>query len=99
MEAEKIAEKLRDNLKKYDDFEGLYLYGSHVKEKANKYSDIDIAAIFKKDETYNNEILEEAWDLEIENDVIIDFHRVTPADLEINYIYSNEIKKGIYYAR
>jgi len=98
-EVKKIAEELRDKLKEYEDFEGLYLYGSQAKETAAPESDIDIAGIFKYNHNYDLDLNSKIYDLELEYDVLIDFHSVTPDELRKNYIYQNEIKKGIYYAR
>lgn len=33
----------------FDDFEGMYLYGSQARGDFNKDSDIDIAAVFKEE--------------------------------------------------
>lgn len=99
LEARKIAKKLRDKLKEYDDFVGLYLYGSYAKGTQTEQSDIDIAAIFNMDRTYDKSVNEKVYDVDLEYDIVIDFHRVTPDYLKIDYIYDREIKKGIYYAR
>lgn len=99
MEAKKIAEELRDELKNYEDFEGLYLYGSQAKESASPESDIDIAAIFNTDRTYDKSIGSKVYDLELKYDVVIDFQRITPNYLQIDYIYERELKKGIYYGK
>lgn len=97
--AVKIAQILKEKLKKYADFEGLYLYGSQVTGKTNKYSDIDIVAIFKENRDNSKEVLGDAYEVELENDIILDFHPMTLEQLKIDWFYFNEIKKGIYYAR
>ena len=97
--AKKIAKKLLEKLKKYDDFEGLYLYGSQVTGKATKDSDIDIVGIFKKNRDNSKEVLKDAYKVELENDIILDFHPMTLEQLKIDLHYFSEIKKGIYYAR
>lgn len=94
-----IAKKLKEKLKKYDDFEGLYLYGSQVTGKAHKNSDIDVVAIFKNNRDHSDEVLGDAYEIELENDIILDFHPMTLDQLKIDWFYFNEIKKGIYYAR
>lgn len=94
-----IAKKLKEKLKKYADFEGLYLYGSQVTGKAKKDSDIDIVAIFKNNRDNSKEVLGDAYDIELDNDIILDFHPMTLEQLQIDWFYFNEIKKGIYYAR
>lgn len=102
MDIKEIAQKLRDKLKKYDDFKGLYLYGSRITGNYNEDSDIDIVGVFKKEQDYEKEmeISGEILDIEseFENYVIIDFHPMTEEELKSNYIYFNEIKKGIFYA-
>jgi predicted nucleotidyltransferase len=97
--AVEIAKKLKEKLKKYTDFEGLYLYGSQVTGKTNKYSDIDICAVFKKNKDYSREVLHDAYQIELDNDIILDFHPMTLEQLNENWFYFNEIKKGVYYAR
>jgi len=97
--AVEIAKKLKEKLKKYADFEGLYLYGSQVTGKAHKYSDIDVCAIFKENRDHSDEVLGDAYEVELENDIILDFHPMTLEKLGENWFYFNEIKKGVYYAR
>lgn len=97
--AKKIAKILLEKLKKYDDFEGLYLYGSQVTGKAHKDSDIDIVGVFKTNRDNSDEVLDDAYEIELENDIILDFHPMSIEQLKIDWFYFNEIKKGIYYAR
>lgn len=97
--AVEIAKKLKEKLKKYADFEGLYLYGSQVTGKAHKDSDIDIVGVFKENRDNSDEVLGDAYEVELENDIILDFHPMTMEQLNQNWFYFNEIKKGIYYAR
>ncbi len=98
LNAKEIAKELRDKLNEYEDFEGLYLYGSQAQGTASPDSDIDIAAVFSTDRTFDLEIDYKVYDLELKYDILIDFHAFTPQTLEKNYIYNREIKKGIYYA-
>lgn len=99
VKATDIAKKIKEKFKKYADFEGLYLYGSQATGKAHKDSDIDIVAIFKNNRDNSDEVLDDAYDVELENDIILDFHPMTLEQLKIDWFYFNEIKKGIYYAR
>jgi len=99
MNIKKIAEELKEKLSKYDDFIGLYLYGSQIKGHFKKDSDIDIVGVFQTSKDYSLDVHGEALDLELKYDVVIDFHPMTQEELELNYIYFNEIKKGFYYAR
>lgn len=100
MNIQELAQKLRDKLKKYDGFKGLYLYGSQVKGTSGKDSDIDIVALFDYEQSYEKEleISGEVIDIELDNDVFIDFHSMTEKELNLNYVYFNEIKKGMFYA-
>lgn len=99
MNVQEIAQKLRDKLKQYDDFQGLYLYGSQVKGTAEPHSDVDIVAIFKQDPNYDKRrsIFGEVLDIELDYDIFIDFHPMTENELNLNYIFFNEIKKGLFY--
>lgn len=100
MDVKEIAQNLRDRLKKYDDFQGLYLYGSQIKGSAKPDSDVDIVAIFNNEPSYDKfkSILGEALDLELDYDILIDLHPMTIDELNLNYIFFNEVKKGLYYA-
>jgi predicted nucleotidyltransferase len=99
-QATEIALELKEKLKKYDDFVGLYLYGSQVTGKAKEDSDIDIVAVFNKDDENSfSDVLGDAFDVELENDIILDFHPMTIEELNLDWFYFNEIKKGFYYAR
>ena len=99
MVAKLIAQQLRDKLKKYEDFQGLYVYGSRINGNASYSRDFDIVAIFKKQYDYNQDkkICMDVLELELENDIVIDFKNLTLDELNSNYIYFNEINKGIYY--
>jgi predicted nucleotidyltransferase len=100
MDIKTIAKKLRDKLKKYENFKGIYLYGSRIKGNYSEDSDIDIIAVFKKEPEYEKslEISGEVIDIELENDVFIDFHSMTEDELNLNNIFFNEVKKGLFYA-
>lgn len=97
--AEKIAIELRNKLKEYNDFVGLYLYGSQVSGKATKDSDIDIVGVFKKNRDFDSSIAMKILDLDLEFNVVVDFQRMSLSSLKKDPLYYNEIKKGIYYAR
>ncbi len=97
--AKLIAKKLRAKLREYNDFVGLYLYGSQITQEARADSDIDIVAIFENVKDDYDDIILKAWDIEIKNNVIIDFHPFSLKQLDLDPFYFNEVKKGIYYAR
>ena len=49
VEAEKIVKKYAEKLKKENyPFSAIYLFGSHAKGKAHKWSDIDVAVVSDK---------------------------------------------------
>lgn len=97
--AKQIAETLRDKLRSYDDFVGLYLYGSQVTEAATHESDIDIVAVFESDMYGDEPPLRDVWDFEVENDVVIDFHPFSLKQLNTDKLYFDEVRKGVYYVR
>ncbi len=98
---DEIAQKLKTALKNhFDDFEGLYLYGSQVTGKQTEDSDIDIIAVLS--DTDNKEKRYTIWgivsQLEYNYDVCIDLHPMTRYELEQNYIFHKQVvDKGIYY--
>ncbi|MDR1168048.1 MAG: nucleotidyltransferase domain-containing protein [Heliobacteriaceae bacterium] len=100
-EVDKIAQKLKTVLQDaFDDFEGLYLFGSHAKENAADESDIDIVAVL---DVLNREkfrsVLAIAAQFVYDYGVYIDMHPMTRKELEHNYIFHNEVvNKGIFYA-
>ena len=97
----KIIEELKNLIKEqFPDLNGLYLYGSQVKGKVKKDSDIDVVAIF--DEVNREKIFEIGGilgDLDYKYDIYIDFRSYTLDTLRGNPIYYDEVvNKGIYYA-
>lgn len=100
MDIKAIINELRDKLSKYNDFQGLYLYGSQVSGIPKPDSDIDVVAIFKEKHSFKEslEIHGQALDLELEYDVLLDFHPMTEEELNLNWMYFDEVKKGIFYA-
>lgn len=95
-----IAKKLKEKLLKYKKFEGLYLYGSRLKGNYRKNSDIDIVAVFEDDKVCKGlKIYGEVLDIELEYNVVLDFHAMTEKELNLNSIFYNELKRGLYYAR
>ncbi|MGL6227281.1 MAG: nucleotidyltransferase domain-containing protein [Thermoguttaceae bacterium] len=97
--AEKIAVELNKKLNRHGDFIGLYLYGSCIRDSVTPESDIDIVAVFESPKDHDRGPLRDAWDLEIDNDVVIDFHAMSLSQLQQNGFFYDEIKKGVYYER
>jgi predicted nucleotidyltransferase len=95
-----IANNLRTNLKNsFNDFEGLYVFGSQVNGKATDDSDIDVVAIIDASDDKKRGVI---WDIvgkiEYDYNVICDLHPMTRAELERNYIFHNEVvNKGVFY--
>lgn len=98
MNIKHIAQKLSEKLSKYDDFQGLYLYGSRINGQPLSSSDLDVVAVFDNmlDHKKKFEIHSYALDVELENDIVLDFHPMTLEELNLNYVYFNEVKKGLY---
>lgn len=96
-----IIEKLNNTIKMtYNDFNGIYLYGSCAARKNTKNSDIDIVAIF--DKSLNREQRLNLWNLigkiEVDFGVILDLHPMSETELKQNPIYYNQVvNKGIFY--
>ncbi len=85
---------------KFNDFKGIYLYGSYAKGSFTKESDIDIIILFSKNLSYEEEkqLAGIIGFIEAEKDVFIDYHPYTMEDLRKNPIFLEEVtEKGIYY--
>lgn len=95
-----IAERLRNKLSKYEDFKGLYVYGSRIYGNPRPDSDLDMVAVFEKKLPYQEslDVTGEVLDIEIETDIIIGFFKMTEEELKINPTFFEEIQRGIYYA-
>ena len=98
----RIINSLNETIKgAYDNFEGLYLYGSYARNNNTQDSDIDVVALF--DMTLNREQRLSLWNLigkiEIDFGVVLDLHPMSKDELENNPIYYNQVvNKGIFYA-
>ena len=85
---------------KYNNFKGSYLYGSRAKGNASEHSDIDLVIIFDKDLRYEEQkTLAGIIGLyEYNNDVFIDYHPMTIAELQLNPVFYEEVVgRGIYF--
>ena len=95
VEAKKIVRKYAEKLKKENyPFSAIYLFGSHAKGKAHKWSDIDVAVVsdkMKRNRDKNRFLL---WHIRREVDSAIEPHGFTVKDFEdINDPMVYEIKK------
>ena len=95
IKAKKIVKKYAEKLKKENyPISAVYLFGSHAKGKAHKWSDIDVAVIsdkLKRNKDKNKFLL---WDLRMDIDTAIEPHGFTVKDFEdINDPMVYEIKK------
>jgi len=95
-----IVAKLKSQFKKeFDDFKGIYFYGSRVKGTYRKDSDIDIVVLFEKvDRDKRMKIWSIVGELEYQYDVFIDLHPMTKEELEQNpFYYDQVVNNGIFY--
>ena len=97
----KIIEKLNNKIKNtFDNFDGIYLYGSYAKNTNTESSDIDIVALFKN--TLNRTERMQLWTLissiEGEFNVILDLHPMAKEELQKNPIYYKQVvNEGLFY--
>jgi len=98
--AKEIAEKLRNTLREhFDDFEGLYLYGSQAKGTATADSDIDIVVLLNEwNERDYCDFYKVISRFRYENDADLDLQPMTRDELERNPFFYNEVvNKGVFY--
>lgn len=95
-----ISERLRDKLSKYEDFKGLYVYGSRIYGNPRPGSDLDIVAVFEKRLPYEKrlEISGEVMEVRFDYDFDISVFKMTEEELKINPTFFEEIQRGLYYA-
>ena len=95
IKAKKIVKKYAEKLKKENyPFSAVYLFGSHAKGKAHKWSDIDVAVVsdkMKRNRDKNRFLL---WQIRREVDTTIEPHGFTVKDFQdINDPMVYEIRK------
>lgn len=96
----KIINALKNNFKSsFNDFEGMYLYGSQADNTYRNDSDIDIIAVFKEENKEKRRLI---WrivsKIEYDFNVNIDLHPMTREQLEANCIfYEQVVGKGKFY--
>src|SRR5574344_495195 len=84
--------------KNFDDFHGMYLFGAHKDGKMHKNDDIELVAVFDKENKAKREII---WPIvgkiETDFDVYIDLTPTTEDDLKKDdYLYEEAVKNGIF---
>jgi len=98
---EKIIQDLNKKLfSKFNNFEGIYLYGSRAKGNYGPESDIDIIVLFKDSycQKTESELAEIIIKIELEYNVFVDYHPMTLKELKRNQVFYNEVvNKGFYY--
>ena len=96
-----IVNELNKNIKnQYNDFKGIYLYGSYASNNNRENSDIDMVAIFENSLCYNERI--KLWQLigkfEAKYNIVFDLHPMSNEELNKNSIYYNQVvNKGLFY--
>ena len=95
IEAKKIVKRYAKKLKEKDfSFKAIYLFGSQIKNKSNKWSDIDVAVVSNKLAKILDKNRWQLWNLRMEVDTRIEPHGFTVKDFANNedpLVY--EIKK------
>ncbi len=98
---EKVIQDLNKELfSKFNNFEGIYLYGSRAKGNYGPESDIDIIVLFKDSYSIKteSELAEIIINIELKYDIFVDYHPMTLKELERNQVFYNEVvNKGLYY--
>lgn len=84
---------------KFDDFGGIYLYGSYATGVYSGDDDIGLVAIFETEDKAKREII---WPIvgkvETELNVYIDLHPITMDELKKDEeFYDEVVNKGIFY--
>lgn len=85
--------------KNYNDFNGLYVYGSRVKESYDLNSDLDIIILFNNiDRKKKLTVYGLLSKIEYKYNIFIDVKILTDKDFKINPFFYNEVKStGVYY--
>jgi predicted nucleotidyltransferase len=96
-----INEIKNELVKKYNDFSGIYLFGSRVKGTHSNDSDLDIAITFSRsiDKKFKDEIRDLIYEYDLKYDLVIDTHIYNLQDIlfpktPFRYNVKNE---GIFY--
>lgn len=84
---------------RFEDFQGLYLYGVFTDGKNHLDEDIELVAIFEEENKAKREII---WPIvgkiETDLDVFVDLHPITMEDLKKDEeFYDEVVNKGIFF--
>lgn len=86
-----------------DNIKDVILFGSRISGTANEYSDYDVLIVLSSDYDwhYKNEILRVVYNLELEKDIMIDFHLLSTNEVSNTLrgaqpVFINAMTKGIY---
>lgn len=101
---ESIINEIKNTLKsKYEDFRGVYLFGSRINGNYNEESDYDFIVVFDRiiDWKFKYEVRDIIYDIELKNDLLLDAKIYNFNDiLEPVTPFRNIIKEqGVFYAR
>ncbi len=85
--------------KRFDDFQGIYLYGTFLDGKFHQDEDIELVAVFDSEDKTKRELI---WPIvgkvETELDVFIDLNPTTMAELEKDEeLYEDVVKCGRFF--
>jgi predicted nucleotidyltransferase len=99
---DKIINEISHELKsKYDDFRGIYLFGSYSRNEQHKDSDIDIAILFDREIEwkFRDEIIGIIAEYNVKYDIIFDIHVFSIEDIlyPITPLRENIKNEGIVY--
>lgn len=85
--------------KKFDDYKGLYLFGTYLDGKDHEDEDIEIVAIFDiEDKSKREQIWPVIGKIETELEVCIDLYPYTMADFKKDgELYEEVMEEGIFY--
>lgn len=85
--------------KKFDDYKGLYLFGTYLDGKDHEDEDIEIVALFDiEDKSKREQIWPLIGKIETELEVCIDLYPYTPEDFKKDGdLYDEVMEEGIFY--
>lgn len=85
--------------KKFDDYKGLYLFGTHLDGKTHDDEDIELVAVFDvEDKSKREQIWPIIGKIETDLDVCIDLYPYTPEDFKKDEaLYEEVMEEGIFF--